>query len=193
MKRSWVGIGVGAVVAGVVACGGGDELAGEMLEDAGQLLVDAGVALVDASSGVDGRADAQVGGSADSGAGAQAGGGTKSETHEVTCVDTVLRTVTNGGTTTRSLARIAELSTGTSDITGVDAIVCGREGDYPAEYCPPGATCIGSSFLPPSECFGTLPSLDSGKLRVVCGQFIEVNGVAQAGPRWRTARITIRR
>lgn len=178
MKRSWVGVGVGAVGLVAVACGGGDEMAGDLLEDAGQLLRDAGSALADAGAGSDGSAHAEA-----------------SETHEVTCTDALVRTVVSGGTTTRSIVRLAELVTSTSDITGVDVIVCGKEGSYPAnETCPAGSTCTGTAVLQPGDCHSSSAYLEAGKVRAYCGSYGDVNGVAPlTSPRWKTARITIRR
>jgi hypothetical protein len=174
-------MGVGVAGAVVVACG--DGTAGELLEDAGQLLVDAGAALVDAGSGADGSADAQT------------SSGVKSETHEVACTDALVRTETAGSTTTRDVVRLADVATNTSDITGVDVIVCGREAaPYPAETCPQGATCSGSAQLRQGDCGVSYVVIEAGKVRAACGTFTEVNGVLQPGwQRWKTARITIRR
>jgi len=172
---------VGAFAGIVIACGAGDDMAGGLLEDAGQILVDAGQAMADAGSRGGGDAAAQV-------------GAPRSETRDVMCTDALVRTVTVAGTVTRTITRLAELATTTDDITGIDVIVCGREGEYAAETCGPDDTCEGSSLIPAGDCRVVAPIIDGGKVRAWCGTFTETGGVAEATmPRWRTARITIRR
>lgn len=187
MNRTWVGMGVGAACMVGIACGADGEMAAEMLDDAGRLLVDAGRAvadagaqLVDAGDNVDGSAVAQPGGNG--------------ETHEVQCTDAYVRTVKQGSTTTRTVARVAELATPTGDITGVDVIVCGREGPGYEPPCPSGATCSGSYLAPSYDCSSSSVDISPGKVRAYCGTFSEVGGALQpSNVRWRTARITIRR
>lgn len=178
MNRTWVGMGVGAACMVGIACGADGEMAAEMLDDAGRLLVDAGKALVDAGSGVDGSASAQG-----------------SETHEVACTDALVRTIVQGGTTTKTVGLTADVVTSTADISGVDVIVCGREAEpYGTEACPAGARCSGSALLRQGDCGPGYAVLEAGKVRAACGGFTEVNGVLQPGwQRWKTARITIRR
>ncbi len=179
MNRAWVGMGVGAACMVGIACGADGELAKEMLEDAGRMLVDAGRAIGDAGRAVDGGASAQAGG----------------ETHEVQCTDALVRTVVQGGVTTRNITRIAELAIGTAGVTGVDVVICGKEGSGPVEtYCPTGATCSGTSNMLNGDCITTTASIDSNRIRAWCGRYDTVNGAAQAtGERWKTARITIRK
>ncbi len=177
-------MGVGAACMVGIACGADGEIAKEMLEDAGQLLADAGRALSDAGPSVGSDAQAQGGG----------GSGGSSETHEVQCTDALVRTVVQGGTTTRTVTRLAELSTGTADITGVDVVVCGGEGTLAQEYCPSGATCTGATYAPFMDCAVTSAALGGGKVRAYCGSYIQVNGAYQPGyQRFKTARITVRR
>ncbi len=179
MNQAWVGMGVGAACMVAVACGADGELAKQMLEDAGEALVDAGRMLVDAGGGAGGGAQAQGGG----------------ETHEVQCTDALVRTVVQGGVTTRSITRVAELAVSTTGVTGVDVVICGKEGSAPAEtYCPTGATCSGTSNMTSGDCATVAANIDPNKIRAWCGRYDTVNGVAQStGERWKTARITVRR
>lgn len=169
-----------AVLTVAVACGG-DDMAGELLRDAGEILVDAGQALTDAGGAA--RMDAQ----------AQATQ-PKSETYEVACTDALVRTEKTDGVTVRLIRRVADVSTNTGDITGIDVIVCGREGADYVESCTEADMCSGSSQLVRGECHPSNAAMESGKVRADCGSFREVNGVAPSGPaRWKRARITIRR
>ena len=182
MSTTWKKRAAVGVVAGfVIACGAGDDMAGELLEDAGQILVDAGQAMADAGSRGGGDASAQV-------------QQPKSETKDVACTDALVRTVTVAGTVTRTITRLAEVTTSPDGITGIDVIVCGREGEYAAETCGPDDTCEGSSVIPAGDCRVVAPIIEGGKVRAWCGTFTETGGVAEPTmPRWRTARITIRR
>lgn len=191
MKRTYAGLSAGAVCALAVACGADGEMAAAVLDDAGRLLVDAGRAVADAGAAMVGAGD-DLDGSVEAQPGRGSGGG---ETHELTCTDAYARTVEQGGTTTRTVQRVAELATNTDDITGVDVLVCSPEGDYAADSCPAGATCSGTWRLPTEGCMTGSANLYSGVLRVMCGSyFTEVNGTPQSQwPRWKTARVTIRR
>lgn len=183
-------MGVGAACMAGIACGADGEMAREMIEDAGRMLVDAGRAVADAGAQL-----VDAGGRVDGDAAAQ-GGNSSSETREVACTDAYVRTVKQGSTTTRTVQRVAEIVMDTDGITGVDAIICSPEGDYAPDACPAGATCTGSWRIPTEGCVtGWSASLHPGKVRVLCGShFTEVNGVVTSQyPRWRTARITIRR
>jgi len=187
-----MGVGGGALCVALLACGAADETAGRLLEDAGELLADAGVAIVDAGNTM---ADAGTGasGSAD----AQVAAAPRSETFEVQCVDKYVHTMTNNATgqVTRNVVRVAEVAISTTNVTGIDSIVCGREAAAPPAQCPAGLTCTGTPAPSPGNC-GTsyVQSMEPSVIRISCGSFTEVGGVLQGGSqRWTTARVTVRR
>lgn len=195
MRKVWVGVG-----AAVLAACGSDALsavmgdAGELASDAGGLLRDAGEWLSDAGAGAR-DAGEQLRGDAQ----AQGGG---AEVYEVACDEKFERVISGAAVTTTQTYWFATVQTDTSDVSGVDAVLCDLEVFTTlGNTCPDGATCTGASAPPSPDCVAQAGAqLPNGLVRVSCGHRHRAdyadNSVlpdSDSGERRRSVRITIRR
>lgn len=200
-KTVWASV----LVVGLLAC---DEeiadLSGEALRDAGQVLSDAGALLSDAGN------DAAL---AEDDAGPAAP--PRSETVEVPCDERYERTkatdqtIPLGGQLEHAeyvtANYYATVRTDTSALVGVDAIACDLVPvgvNQPVVACEPLWTCTGSDTPPEAaRCRTVTATIGEGFVRVQCGQWRKSTGYhaqvmfggGEAGERYKTVRITIRR
>lgn len=176
----------------LTACTAAGDGLGELVRDAGRLLEDAGEAMLDAGPG---KAQAASDGHVSMACidGGEDGGGSPLTVLEADCVPTT-RTVTTANVTQESTWWYATFQVDTSDIAGVDSVVCGHQDYASLPACPDGATCTGDT-VPSMDCATGGAEFQNGTLRVSCGFTIKQTSsgtVTTSGQHYSKARITVR-